>query len=71
MEFKFIALYEKLEKIDAMISNEELDFLQEEHERLLGIEEKKPNPRKKEMSRLYGMIDFLGAWSLTKRDKQG
>ena len=59
MEFKFIELHEKLEKIDAMISNEGL----------LAIEEKKAKPRSKEMLRLYAMIDFLGFWAMTKRDQ--
>ena len=69
MEFKFIELHEKLEKIDAMISEEELEFMQKEYERLLSIEEKKAKPRKKEMLRLYAMIDFLGFWAMTKRDR--
>ena len=69
MELKFIEIHEKLEKIDAMISNEELEFMQKEYEGLLAIEEKKAKPRHKEMSRLYAMIDFLGAWAMTKRDR--
>jgi hypothetical protein len=71
MEFKFIELHEKLEKIDAMISEEELVFLQKKYEGLLAIEEKKAKPRKKETLRLYGMVDFLGMWAMTKRDRKG
>jgi hypothetical protein len=71
MEFKFIELNEKLKKIDAMISNEELEFMQKEYERLLGFEERKLKPIKKEIFRLYGMIDFLGTWAMTKRDSKG
>jgi hypothetical protein len=71
MEFKFIELHEKLEMIDAMISKEELEFMQQEYERLLGFEERKLKPIKKEMFRLYGLIDFLGAWAMTKRDSKG
>ena len=69
MEFKFIELHEELEKIDAMISNEELEFMQKEYEGLLANEDKKAKPRSKEMLRLYAMIDFLGFWAMTKRDQ--
>ena len=70
MEFKFIELHEKLEKIDAMISEEELEFMHKEYEGLLAIEEKVAKPRKKEMLRLHGMVCFLGAWGIMKRDRQ-
>jgi hypothetical protein len=70
MKFKFIELHEKLEKIDSMISEVELEFLQKEYGRLLAIEERKVKQNHKEVQRLHGMVCFLSAWGITKLDKR-
>lgn len=70
MEFKFIELHAKLEKIDTMFSEEELEFLQKEYGRLLSIEESRKKPIHKEIQKLHGMVCFLSAWGITKIDKK-
>jgi hypothetical protein len=50
--------------LDAMISNEELDFMQKEYERILAVEESREKPIQKKIQKLHGMVCFLGAWGI-------
>lgn len=70
MEFKIIELHEKLEKINAMISEEELEFLQEEYGRLLSLEEKKKKAVHEEIQKLHGIVCFLSAWGIVKLNER-
>jgi hypothetical protein len=70
MDNRIKELLGKLEKIDTMLSDEELYLLQNEYDRLLKIAKSKSKPVHKEILRLHGMVCFLSAWTVTRSDKR-